>query len=308
MHRASMNVHGRAGSGNAPLTRRRRACRLTVFLGLPILSVAAVSAQPTQVRPSPVSDQLTQALDEFDAAQQIQSEQPDRAKRLFFSAAQRFTGVAQTGIANGPLEYNIGNAYLQAGDVGRAILHYRRAERFNPNDPLLKDNLSLARSKRLTSIAPAARGEVLRSFLFWHYGTAVKQRALAATVLYVACWGLLVFGAWRPRTALAVSAVLCLVLAGAAAGSVAATRWSEKHAPDGVVLAMDVPVYKGPGPSYRRQFEQPLQPGVEFRTRERRGAWWNIELPDGKTGWIEGAGAELIPTDYSGSLELVVDS
>ena len=45
---------------------------------------------------------------------------------------------------------------------------------------------------------------------------------------------------------------------------------------------------------YQRQFEQPLQPGVECTVRERRGTWWNIELVDGNTGWIQAGDAELI--------------
>ena len=58
---------------------------------------------------------------------------------------------------------------------------------------------------------------------------------------------------------------------------------------------MDVVVYKGPGTTYQRQFEQPLQPGVEFTLRQRRGAWCKVELPDGKSGWIETTEVQIIP-------------
>lgn len=78
------------------------------------------------------------------------------------------------------------------------------------------------------------------------------------------------------------------------AGSVAATGGSDRHAAGGVITDMDVFVYKGPGAGYQRRFEQPLQPGVEFTLREGRRDWWNIDLADGNTGWIESASAELI--------------
>ena len=55
------------------------------------------------------------------------------------------------GHVNGKLEYNVGNCYLQAGDVGLAMVHYLRAERLMPDDPLLKENLKEARSRRITS-------------------------------------------------------------------------------------------------------------------------------------------------------------
>ncbi len=79
------------------------------------------------------------------------------------------------------------------------------------------------------------------------------------------------------------------------AGSIATTRWIERHTPAGVVTGMDVVAYKGPGTGYTRQFAQPLQPGVEFRLAEARpSGWWRIRLPDGKTGWIEAGAADLV--------------
>jgi hypothetical protein len=248
--------------------------------------------------------QLLEGLAEFDEAQRIQQEQPDVARRLFRSAAQRLHSVAASGVDNGRLQYDIGNAHLQAGDIGRAILHYRRAERLIPNDPLLKDNLSLARSKRLTAIAPDSDSELLRSALFVHYQTTVTQRLLAAVVFYFACWLLLMIWNVRPRRSLMVIAAVSMLLALTLSISVGVSGWQDRQQPAGVVLASDVPVYKGPGPSYQRLFEQPLQPGVEFQLLEQRGEWWNIELADGKTGWLSASVAELVPTPSSKTLEV----
>ena len=238
--------------------------------------------------------ELEQALSEFDQAQSIQTEQPERARRLFRLAAQRFDSIVAAGVTNGRLEYNLANCHLQAGDVGQAVLHYRRAQRSIPNDPLVANNLAEARSRCLTAIQPTRRSTFLRSVFFWHYQTSLAARARAALILYVAVWALLIVRNLAPRRAVTASVILCAVLASAAAGSLAATRWSDRNAPCGVVTAMDVMVYKGPGTEYQRQFEQPLQPGVEFTHRERRGGWGRIELADGKSGWIDGAQAELV--------------
>jgi SH3-like domain-containing protein len=127
-------------------------------------------------------------------------------------------------------------------------------------------------------------------------------------VLYLLFWLMLCFRSFRPRRGLLVAAVLCIAFSSMAAASAGATWWCDRRTPAGVVLAMDVSVYKGPGTSYQRQFLQPLQPGVEFTLREQRGQWWEIELADGKTGWIEAGRADLVPTDRSGSLQLIEDS
>ena len=274
---------------------------------VPVSCLVACFLPATYVQAAPSASgsriEFERALAEFDEAQQIQLDRPDGARRLFRQAAQRFSSMIASGIVNGRLEFNLANCHLQSGDVGRAILHYRRAERLIPGDEALTDNLYVARSRCLTSIQPARRGAFLRSVFFWHFQTSVGGRARAAIVLYVAFWGLLAVRNFVRRRSVSVSVFVCGVLACAAGASVGATHWADRNAPAGVVTAMDVVVYKGPGTGYQRQFEQPLQPGVEFTLRQQRGEWWKIELVDGKSGWINVTRAELVPTERPKSLK-----
>lgn len=235
-----------------------------------------------------------QAVADFDEGQKLVTTQPDRARQLFRSAAKKFEGIASFGISNGMLEFNLGNCYLQAGDLGRAILHYRRAQRWIPRDPLLADNLALARSRCLTQI-PSARGDdVLRSVFFWHYLSSTAARARVGLVSYALAFALLIAATLARRRFLVGLGIAAGTVAIACGASIGAERWSLRTAPPAVVTAMDVPVYKGPGASYQKQFEQPLQPGVECTLREKRGPWWNIELPDGKSGWVESTAVETV--------------
>jgi len=267
----------------------------TILLALTLVTLLATAALGTDLRlPVDVRAELARANADFEDAQRIQTEDPQRARALYRSAAQRFESLISAGIESGPLEYNLGNCYLQAGDLGRAILHYRRAQRYMPNDPLLADNFREARSRRMTAIPPSRSSEFLKSVFFWHEQTTTSARTKAALALYAAFWLLITIRCWFARRWLMVTAVICGLLAAAAGASVAVDDWRDRNAPSGVLIAMDVPVYKGPGSGYQRQFEQPLQPGTEFTLRERRGQWWNIELPDGQTGWIESAAVELV--------------
>ncbi|MCH7883857.1 MAG: tetratricopeptide repeat protein [Planctomycetes bacterium] len=273
-----------------------RAAGLTLATLAMVTATAAGAESP---RPADLRSQFTQALNQFDQAQEIQSQQPDRARQLLLSAAQRFKSLVAAGITNGRLEYNLGNCYLQARDPGRAILHYRRALRLIPRDPLLTDNLHEARSRCLTQIRSARSKAFLRSVFFWHYQTSMAERTWVAWVGYVAFWLLLAMRSLWPRRVLFIMATVAGALALVMAGSVAVTQGSQRNTPAGVVTALDVIVYKGPGSGYQRQFEQPLQPGVEFIVRERRGSWWRAELPDGQLGWIAASDAELVTPDSS---------
>ena len=262
---------------------------------LTVMTFAAASLPDVAAAVDPeLQNEFEQALRDFDEAQRIQNDRPDRARQLFRASEQRFSSIAAAGVVNGRLEYNIGNCHLQAGDVGRAILHYSRAQRLIPRDPLLADNLAVARSRCLTPIEPTRRSEFFKSVFFWHHQTAATTRFRVGLAMYIAVWVLLSARSLIRRRWITVAVVVSALVAGACGTSVAAERWSDRNAPEAVVTAMDVVVYKGPGTGYQRQFEQPLQPGVECTVRERRGTWWNIELVDGNAGWIQAGDAELI--------------
>lgn len=260
-----------------------------VTMGALIVVSASASASSLD-RPAA----LDRALSEFDQAQEVQATDPAQARRMFRSAAQCLQSLITDGVGNGLLEYNLGNCHLHSGDIGRAILHYRRAQRLIPRDPLLKNNLSVARSRCITSIPPSRRSAVLRSVFFWHYQTAFEYRLLTGGLLYVMFWGVLTLFAVRRRRAAGVAAMACAVMVLSIAASLMADHWGDRNVPEGVIMRMDVSVHSGPGSGYPRQFEQPLQPGTEFALRERRGDWWRIELPDGGMGWVSASAAELI--------------
>ena len=120
----------------------------------------------------------------------------------FRAALLRYEGAAEAlGRSNGFLLYNIGNTYLRLGEVGRAILHYREAQRFIPSDPNLRQSLRHARSLRRDRIATDAAGSVLRLVFFWHHAWPLQLRV---TLFLAAANSALVPGpaicaGWRPE-------------------------------------------------------------------------------------------------------------
>ncbi|MHC5111603.1 MAG: tetratricopeptide repeat protein [Planctomycetota bacterium] len=279
--------------------------RKIVYMFLPVVGVAlAAWLNPRVLAQSPEGvstflgdpiEVLERGLAEFDKGQQLLATQRDRARDHFLQAAQYLESVASSGVGNGRLEYNIGNCYLQAGRLGEAILHYRRAERHIPGDPLLEDNLREARSRRLTTITPKASTSLFRGIFFLHFETSRATRFRIGIAVYLLFWIILTVRTLVRSRALSAVAVLCFAICCSVGISIAVNRWEDRNAPQGVVLGMDVAVFNGPGVSYQRRFEQPLQPGVEFTLRSRRGNWWKIDLPDGNSGWIDAEFARLIP-------------
>ena len=56
-------------------------------------------------------------------------------------AIEGYLRLFDSGYVNGHLYYNLGNAYFRSGQLGRAILNYKRAELLIPRDADLNFNL-----------------------------------------------------------------------------------------------------------------------------------------------------------------------
>ncbi len=220
------------------------------------------------------------------------------AHQLYLGALDRYREALQAGaVRNGGLLYDIGNAYFALGDIGRAILYYRRAELLIPTDGNLRHNLTYARSQRADNLPWSQPSEVVRVLLFWHYLIPPLPKLVAFIVAFAAACvaaalGILRRARWKNIVAVSAAAVALLL-----GGSLAVNEVRLSTMRDGVVTTDEVVVRKGDGTAYERSFLDPLHAGAEFSVREQRAGWLFVELPDGRTGWIPSEAAEMVRTD-----------
>ena len=69
-------------------------------------------------------------------------------------AISAYEDIVKTGRVSGPLYYNLGNSYLKANQMGKAILNYERALQYIPRDKDLKFNYQYALSWVNAPVAP----------------------------------------------------------------------------------------------------------------------------------------------------------
>jgi tetratricopeptide (TPR) repeat protein len=245
--------------------------RILLLLCVGVLGISAYGA------PSGVDRERAffRALELFETAKS-----PDD----FRQSAAAFESMLADGSHNSAVYYNIGNAYVRAGDFGKAINAYRKARIFRPRDPFLEANL-----RHALSLAPGRLPEQpapwWRNIVFWSdwlsYGEKF-QAALAAILLafVVACallrWPLRA-GNWIVA-GLLVAALLLSVDAGIAYDAV--------HHPRRAVVVQETVARKGNGPSYEPAFDQPLKDGAEFTITERRGEWVFGHFEGVGDGWL----------------------
>ena len=265
--------------------RRRRGLRAWVAVGLVLVSLGTVRAGT--LSDGEISDLYSDAKRLFREAMTLADSQPDAARDLFAKAALRFERIVnEGGIRNGRLYYNIGNCYFRTEDLGRAILNYRRAEQYIPNDPNLRQNLDYARRKRLDRIEVPERTKALKTLLFFHYDLSQRTRAGIVSVTLGAMWLLLAVRVLARASALSWLAGVCALVSGLLLGSLATEWWQWRTVRPGVVTAAEVTARKGDGTSFEPAFTAPLHAGSEFRILEDRGEWLEVALEDGRRCWL----------------------
>ena len=273
------------------------AVAVVFLLLLPLTSRQASGGERLpQARKQP---QIRQLFDEatalFDQAGQVSGTDPDKARALFRQAALGYERlIIQDGIENGRLYYNIGNAWFQAEDLGRAILNYRKALQYMPNDPNLRQNLKYARNKRLDNIAEPQKTKVFQTLFFWHYDLSTPVKILVFGILFVLVW--IVAGIRRllNRPVFGWPFLLAVALTVMMGASLIAEAVILRQVTPGVILDPSVVARKGNSENYAPSFTEPLHAGTEFELVEQRGQWYDIRLPDGRTCWVPASSAGMI--------------
>lgn len=224
------------------------------------------------------------------------ADDPDQARRLYEEAILNYEKIIGDGrVRNPKLYYNLANAYLLNGDVGRAILNYRRAATLDKSDTNIQKNLAFARSRRVDTVAVRTEQRILQTLFFWHYDFSVRTKFMIACVCFaVVCIGLTVM-TWRGRSpSLVVTAAICGLLTICFLMSVVAETRARNNRVSGVITAETVVARQGDGRNYPESFKDPLHAGTEFDLLERRTGWLHVRLSDDSDAWIPDNAAELI--------------
>ena len=210
----------------------------------------------------------------------------------YAAAVAQFEELVADGVVNGKLYYNLGNAWLKAGDLGRAVLWYERSGLLlGPSDPELRFNREYARG--LTLDEPPETGvEWDRVLLFWR-GRVPRSVLVAGVVgLNVAFWVLLAARrVWRRRSlrrwATACGGMLVLLLL-----TLGADAWSARRAPGGVVLPTEVAVRSATSPEATELFR--LHAGSLVRVDRRQDDYVRIRYGSQAIGWVPAGAVGLI--------------
>ncbi|MBX3411110.1 MAG: hypothetical protein KF708_00220 [Pirellulales bacterium] len=279
------------------------ACGLAWWLGsspteraLPAPGLAALGTNVRMSDTTLTREQLATLLGEAEAAysrgQDLAGSDPAVAQSEFATAAAKYRLLTEHGAHNSRLYFNLGNAELQSGRVPAAIASYLQAESLAPGDRQVAVNLEHART--LAGAMPPRPQQPLWIEILRFAGAYRRLLVAITACAWFVLWSSLIaarfFNQFRWRYVVAPAALL---VAGCGTGIVLEAA-SHDHAPHGVVTGNEAIIREAGGIAFAPRFEKPLIAGTEFSVVDRRADWLEIQLNDGRSGWIPSTEAQVI--------------
>ncbi len=267
--------------------------RWRLGLMMAVVMTSGAGGRAETLSPARAAELTAQALRSYDQAVTAAQTDSAAAKALYRDAIAAMTTLTDAGVRNAALEYNLGNANYRVGDLGRAILHYRRAARLAPTDADVRANLDYARRRVEPYLESDQTRRAFENLLIWKRLTRPTQWWLAVA-LGVIGWGLLAIRLRVRSAALfsagAIGAAAALVLV----SSLAADLRRESYTPDAVIVDQPQILRRGRGEAYEPVVKQALGPGVEVRILDQRPDWVRVRLVTGESGWAPATSLERI--------------
>ena len=199
-------------------------------------------------------------------------------------AIQEFEYILRSGYEAELLYYSLGNAYYRAGHVAGAVWAYEKALILNPNDADARYNLALA------NLRVEDRIEIPEIPFYIRFYRGVRENLTPGEWMRWVSIALFLVGllyalsrilqrpwlVWPVVPGTAIAAILFLITL----DSIITTNRTR----EGVIYDEQVTVTSAPSRRSTMLFE--LHEGLKVAILEQSDDWYQIELLDGKSGWL----------------------
>ena len=212
-------------------------------------------------------------------------------------AADSWAAIISQGIESPDLYYNLGNAYFRQGDNARAILNYERALRLDPSHADARFNLEFVNSLTSDKIeaVPEFFLEAWGRKMCWTFPSNVWAVLFIVMLAVTLALALLFLLSRRPALRKAgffagiAALLLCLVCLDFAFWQ--KTDYASRK--EAIIMVPVSSAKSSPGAESSVDLFI-LHEGAKVRIIDEVGKWRNIELSDGRKGWIHSDDMEKI--------------
>ncbi|MDY6914935.1 MAG: tetratricopeptide repeat protein [Candidatus Cloacimonadota bacterium] len=207
----------------------------------------------------------------------------------FKEALQLFQKLENENIVNSKLYFNIGNTHYRLGNLGNAILYYKKALKVKPNFQEAQENLKFALSQ--TTDKQVLESENFLSALWENILSRISLNLLAIlSILFFACIifliNLMIIRFRKREKTLPTFFTLVLILLLLLSLFLSFVKWKRYISKNEAVLLADSAIgYSGPNKEFTRVFT--IHEGMIFKIEQQEEGWSLIRLANGMGGWIK---------------------
>jgi len=204
----------------------------------------------------------------------------------YIEALAAYNKILAGGDESPEVYYNLGNTYFESGDLGHAILNYLRAQRLDPTDDDIRDNLDYARGFVSLQLEGVELNPVAEFFGDLTGKASLGLWAWLTTgALFLLC-GLLVYRVVSGATSgLMQSGSIALLVVFIALASLTTFKYRQEFAADRAVVTIpEIAVTDRPSKDGAVEFRAAA--GLEVIIRERSGDFALALFANKRQGWI----------------------
>ena len=215
----------------------------------------------------------------------------------YAKALQDFEDVRATGLMSKELYYNLGKAPFKSGEIAPAILWYERALRLDPSDADVRYNLDYARAltqDRIDEVPEIFFEQWGRSICYLLPSNAWAVIGLMSFALMVACVLLFLLGSTQGRRKLGFFLGIAFLLVALLGWDFAQWQRTEALRQDQAIVMRPVTSVKSSPAAEGAKDLFILHEGTRVRILDNVGGFSNVELADGRQGWIPSSDVEVI--------------
>lgn len=211
------------------------------------------------------------------------------AKGKFAEAATVYEKLISSGAVSANVLFNYGNAEFKAGNPGKAIAAFRKAELIAPRDAEIRANLAFVRNQVQAGTATGSRLNE------WLGQLTVNEWIMLATVFFWLTLFLLAAKQLRPGLRPKLKNIVYLSAALAVLTASAATFRTMDHfsRQTAVVVQPQTTAFTGPFDDAQTSFS--VHGGAELPVLDRHGNWVQVADRTGKIGWVPAGQVEVLP-------------
>lgn len=199
-------------------------------------------------------------------------------------AISGYDSILKEGLMSGELYYNLANCYLKKGDIGMAVLNYKRAMIFIPRDSALLINYGYALSQ--TKQRDTVMSEpylIMRLKEIFDFLTLKEAVFIFMALYYMAAIVIIIRKFVRRRRLLSWMAEVLLILA-TICTAIPLVDKIDKAGKEAIVITATADARIEPMNDAATVF--PLYNGMKVYVLKSKKDWCKVKRPDGKIGWL----------------------